>query len=85
MPVEFTNDVSSRRMSILERAGGADDTSTSSTASKMGRGRCDNLSLESSKADITLTFTDTGYWIGKMHNARKIQRRNPLVKLVMYF
>jgi hypothetical protein len=83
-PVEFTNDVSSRRMTILERAGGADDASTSSTASKMGRGRRDNLSLESSKADITLTFTDTGYWIGKTHNAREIQRKNPSVKLVLH-
>jgi len=81
-PVEFTNDVSSRRMSILERAG-ADDASTISTASKTGRRR-DNLSLESSKADITLTFTDTGYWIGKTHNAREIQRKNPSVKLLLH-
>ena len=85
-PVEFTNDVSSRSEEDvdLERAGGADDASTSSTASKMGQGRRDNLSLESSKVDITLTFTDTGYWIDKTHNAREIQRKNPSVKLVLH-
>ena len=43
-----------------------------------------NLSLRSSPADITLTFTDTGYWVSRRHNAREIQARNPGCKLVMH-
>lgn len=43
-----------------------------------------NLSLESSRADITLTFTDSGYFIGKKHNAREIQKNNPSAKIVLH-
>lgn len=43
-----------------------------------------NLSLEESSADITLTFTGTGYFIGKRHNAREIQKNNPSAKLVLH-
>lgn len=78
-PVEFTNDVSSRRASIV----GADDASAISIASKKGRRR-EDLTLESSQADIILTFTDTGYWIDKRHSAREIQKRNPSAKLMMH-
>lgn len=90
-PVEFTNDILSKKdlqdgnappSNPFRGGGGDDDASVASTASK--RGRRTNLSLESSKADITLTLTDTGYWIGKKHNARGIQKNNPSVKLVMH-
>mmetsp|Transcript_21090 Transcript_21090/g.34298 ORF Transcript_21090/g.34298 Transcript_21090/m.34298 type:complete len:358 (-) Transcript_21090:252-1325(-) len=98
-PVEFTNEVSltktalsSSSSSSSNRNGGAPpqnpsnnggDSSTSST-SNGGRSPNKNLSLESSLADITLTFTDTGYFISKKHNAREIQKNNPSVKLVMH-
>mmetsp|Transcript_15908 Transcript_15908/g.38222 ORF Transcript_15908/g.38222 Transcript_15908/m.38222 type:complete len:341 (-) Transcript_15908:137-1159(-) len=91
-PVEFTNNILSKEDLLASSQNGAppnpfkdqgdDDASAASTASK--RGRRTNLSLESSKADITLTFTDTGYWISKKHNAREIQKNNPSLKLVMH-
>mmetsp|Transcript_14687 Transcript_14687/g.31911 ORF Transcript_14687/g.31911 Transcript_14687/m.31911 type:complete len:335 (-) Transcript_14687:104-1108(-) len=86
-PAEFTNRILSADGNFPPpnpfRGGeGDDDASAASTVSK--RGRRTNLSLESSKADITLTFTDTGYWISKKHNAREIQKNNPSVKLVMH-
>lgn len=71
-PVEFTNEV---------RARGAAPQSPSDGG---GGGAGDNLSLESSSADIALTFTDTGYFVGKRHNAREIQRKNPSAKLIMH-
>ncbi|KAL7530670.1 hypothetical protein ACHAXR_006816 [Thalassiosira sp. AJA248-18] len=89
-PVEFTNDILSKKELLASTNGDAPpqnpfngDDSEASTPRK--RGRRTNLSLESSKADITLTFTDTGYWIDKKHNAREIQKNNPKsVKLVMH-
>ena len=52
--------------------------------SEEGGGRTTNLTLETSKANITLTFTDTGYWIDKSHNARAIQKSNPNIKLILH-
>lgn len=89
-PVEFTHDLLSKKKkdSHASANGGAPpqnpfrgDDEASSTSK---RGERTNLSLESSMADITLTLTDTGYWIDKKHNAREIQRNNPSVKLVMH-
>jgi hypothetical protein len=69
-PVEFTNDLLKQAM-----LGGskAQDNGPKKT----------NLSLASSKADITLTFTDCGGIVGK-HNAREIQKKNPTLKLVLH-
>ena len=59
----------------------AEDASIATNDSRWGQRT--NLSLGYSKADITLTFTATGYWIDKKHNAREIQKYNPSAKLVM--
>ena len=68
-PVEFTNE------SQLKQVLGGSNAD--------GDGK--NLSLASSKADITLTFTDSGSMIvSKKHNAREIQKKNPSVKLVLH-
>lgn len=99
-PVEFTNELLSKKDLLASSSvnggdaapppnpftnGGDDDASeAASTTTKGRRRRRTNLSLESSNADITLSFTDTGYWIGKTHNARQIQKYNPSVKLVMH-
>ncbi|KAL9182855.1 hypothetical protein ACHAXT_004134 [Thalassiosira profunda] len=95
-PVEFTNNVLSEELAGTGRGGEApppnpfkaDDASgaaseVSNATTKRGRRR-KNLSLESSGADITLTFTDTGSFVSKRHNAREIQKNNPSVKLVMH-
>lgn len=92
-PSEFTNNLLDKRdlgaSSINDDVPPAnpfkdvDDAASAATTSTR-RGRRTNLSLESSKADITFTFTGTGYWIGKKHNAREIQKYNPSVKLVMH-
>jgi hypothetical protein len=52
--------------------------------SKEEGGRRTNLTLASSQANITLTFTDTGYWIDKSHSARAIQKANPNIKLILH-
>ena len=57
------------------------DNERNTTSKRRGR---TNLSLASSQADITITLTDTGYWINKKHNARAIQSNNPNLKLVMH-
>ena len=54
-----------------------------SGAANAGKGRR-NLSLESSGADVVVTFTGAGYFVGKKHNAREIQKNNPSVKLVLH-
>mmetsp|Transcript_4687 Transcript_4687/g.9947 ORF Transcript_4687/g.9947 Transcript_4687/m.9947 type:complete len:295 (+) Transcript_4687:127-1011(+) len=41
-----------------------------------------NLSLSDAKANITMTFTDTGFFVKKEHNARAINKANPQTKLV---
>ncbi len=75
-PVEFTNE------SQLKQVLGGGSKSQSSNGDG-GDGK--NLSLASSKADITLTFTDSGSMIvSKKHNAREIQKKNPSVKLVLH-
>lgn len=51
------------------------------TSGKKGR---DNLKLKAGGADITLTCTDSGYWIKKAHNARGIHNHNPATKLIMH-
>ena len=64
---------------------GGDGASAIGTVSRWARGRPrEDLTLETSRADITLTFTDTGYWIDGRHDAREIQRRNPSTKLVLH-
>ena len=69
-PVEFTND-------LLKQA-------VSGSAS-VDSPKKSNLSLASTKADVTLTFTDCGGIVGKKHNAREIQKKNPMaVKLVLH-
>ena len=73
-PVEFTRHHNTS--TTPQDRGGENNT-------KRKRGRT-NLSLTKSKADITLTFTDTGYFIDKKHNAREIQANNPNVKLVLH-
>jgi len=99
-PVEFTNEISLTKtvLSSSSSANGngngdaphqnpfnnGGDSSTSSASANGGRSPNKNLSLESSLADITLTFTDTGYFVSKKHNARQIQKNNPSVKLVMH-
>ena len=92
-PVEFTNAVPSsvgtrEKLSKIVAAGGkAGGTSDEGdgAASRWARGSPrENLTLEESRADITLTFTDTGYWIKDSHDAREIQRRNPSTKLVLH-
>ncbi len=72
-PVEFTND-------LLKQAllGGSKSQESGDNLKKT------NLSLASSKADITVTFTDCGGIVGKKHNAREIQKKNPNVKLVLH-
>mmetsp|Transcript_15670 Transcript_15670/g.26439 ORF Transcript_15670/g.26439 Transcript_15670/m.26439 type:complete len:316 (-) Transcript_15670:21-968(-) len=67
-PVEFTNDLLKQAM-----LGGSNGDSKKS-----------NLSLASSKADITVTFTDCGGIVGKKHHAREIQKKNPTIKLVLH-
>lgn len=52
--------------------------------SEQDGGRRTNLTLEKSKANITLTFTDTGYWIDKSHSARAIHKANTNVKLILH-
>ena len=77
-PVEFTNE--SQLKQVLGGGGGSKPQSTADD-----NGGKTNLSLASSKADITLTFTDSGGMIvGKKHNAREIQKKNPSVKLVLH-
>ncbi|KAL7462811.1 hypothetical protein ACHAXS_003187 [Conticribra weissflogii] len=44
----------------------------------------ENLSLEKSQADITITFTDSGYFILKSHTGREIQKNNPSTKLILH-
>lgn len=86
-PVEFTHNNTSKKSlvngntngSAPQDKGGDDERNTTSKR----RGRT-NLSLASSQADITITLTDTGYWINKKHNARAIQSNNPNLKLVMH-
>eukprot|EP00574_Skeletonema_japonicum_P005577 CAMPEP_0201727974 /NCGR_PEP_ID=MMETSP0593-20130828/14323_1 /ASSEMBLY_ACC=CAM_ASM_000672 /TAXON_ID=267983 /ORGANISM="Skeletonema japonicum, Strain CCMP2506" /LENGTH=299 /DNA_ID=CAMNT_0048219939 /DNA_START=11 /DNA_END=907 /DNA_ORIENTATION=- len=68
-PVEFTNDLLKQAM-----AGGSNDNNSKKS----------NLSLASSKADITVTFTDCGGIVGKKHHAREIQKKNPTVELVLH-
>lgn len=72
-PVEFTNDLLKQAM-----LGSSKPQDNGDNAKKT------NLSLASSKADITLTFTDCGGIVGKKHNAREIQKKNPNVKLVLH-
>lgn len=72
-PVEFTNE--SQLKQTLGGGGATDDKNAKKS----------NLSLATSKADITLTFTDSGPFVGKKHNAREIQKKNPTaVKLVLH-
>lgn len=66
---EFTNP------SQLKNTLNKDDGSSSGARS--------NLSLDQSQANITITCTDSGYWIKKAHNGREIQRNNPKARLVM--
>lgn len=72
-PVEFTNDILKQAM-----VGGSKPQTNDKNSKKS------NLSLASSKADITLTFTDCGGIVGKKHHAREIQKKNPTVKLVLH-
>ena len=81
-PSEFTNEILSTK-DLVASAGappqnpfkdGDDDASAATSSSK--RGRRKNLSLETTKADITLTFTDTGYWIGNTRDTKE----QPLVQ-----
>lgn len=81
-PVEFTNEVSSSKS--ISANDGATPQNPSEGDSCAGSGGKGNLSLESSLADITLSCTDTGYWINKKHNAREIQKKNRSVKLIMH-
>ena len=70
-PAEFTNPGQLKRSLLSKSADGA------------ASGKA-NLSLEDTDAAITVTCTDTGYWIKKQHNGREIQRLNPKnVRLVM--
>ncbi|KAL7500523.1 hypothetical protein ACHAWT_008344 [Skeletonema menzelii] len=70
-PVEFTNDVLKQAM-----LGGSKPQANGDKKS--------NLSLASSKADITVTFTDCGGIVGKKHHGREIQKKNPNIKLVLH-
>lgn len=70
-PAEFTNPGQLKRSLMSKPADGA-------------AGGKANLSLEDTAAAITVTCTDTGYWIKKQHNGREIQRLNPKnVRLIM--
>lgn len=69
-PVEFTNDILKQAM-----LGGSKQDNNSKKS---------NLSLASSKADITVTFTDCGGIVGKKHHGREIQKKNPNIKLVLH-
>lgn len=76
-PVEFTNAKRNDRPKSGEKVG-------SGRFALPGREVNKNLTLRESKAEITLTFTNTGYFVGKLHSAREIQRNNPSVKLVQH-
>mmetsp|Transcript_37670 Transcript_37670/g.80447 ORF Transcript_37670/g.80447 Transcript_37670/m.80447 type:complete len:330 (+) Transcript_37670:213-1202(+) len=83
-PVEFTKEVSLVGAASADGAAPPQNPFSGDSSTDSAGGGKGNLSLQSSIADITLTFTDTGYWISKRHNAREIQKNNPSVKLVMH-
>eukprot|EP00581_Thalassiosira_minuscula_P002087 CAMPEP_0183737104 /NCGR_PEP_ID=MMETSP0737-20130205/51051_1 /TAXON_ID=385413 /ORGANISM="Thalassiosira miniscula, Strain CCMP1093" /LENGTH=359 /DNA_ID=CAMNT_0025971301 /DNA_START=47 /DNA_END=1126 /DNA_ORIENTATION=+ len=99
-PIEFTNETSKRKLlrrasnatsnGSARRLGGANGSVNGSVLSSVNGDASPqdtpstNLDLRSSRADITLTCTDSGYFINKKHNAREIQNFNPSVKLVMH-
>lgn len=82
-PVEFTKEPPTK-LSNVDAPPANPFKESSDGASESEEARRKNLSLEESSADITLTFTGTGYFIGKRHNAREIQKNNPSAKLVLH-